>query len=285
MHSVQRNNAIMYSCAGLAAALLCCAPAAAELRLEGAFQQGGLVQGKVPAGSQVRINGQALRVSGEGYFLLGFGRDAPPQATLVVQLPDGEALTRPLEIGQRDYPVQRIDGLPPRMVVPDAADLPRIRAEQARIAQARRRDEPTPYFLTGFQWPVAGVVTGVYGSRRILNGEPRKPHYGIDIAAPEGTPVRAPAPGRVSLAEPDMYFSGGTLIIDHGHGLSSTLIHLSKLLVEENSIVEQGQTVAEVGATGRSTGAHLDWRINLLRARLDPELVAGPPPAAPAAAP
>ncbi len=267
--------------AGLAAALAVSwsvAPSAvAEMRLEGMLMQGGLVQGFTAPGSEVTLDGNPVRVRDDGRFLLGFGRNAGARSSLVVTTPDNRVQRHALKIGQRDYQVQRINGLPSRMVSPDKEALARIRAEAALVGAARRRDTSQPYFDTGFQWPVRGRITGVYGSGRILNGQPRQPHYGIDIAAVEGTPVLAPAGGIVSLAHRDMYFSGGTLIIDHGRGLSSTMMHLSRLLVAEGDIVRQGQPVAEVGATGRATGAHLDWRINLFRARLDPELVMDAP--------
>ena len=141
------------------------------------------------------------------------------------------------------------------------------------------RRRPT-IFLAGFIWPLQGPITGVYGSQRILNGEPRRPHFGVDVAAPTGTPVVAPADAIVTLVHPDMYFSGGTLIMDHGHGLSSTFIHLHKVLVEEGQVVKQGDVVAEVGATGRVTGPHLDWRMNLFTVRIDPELLVPPMPQA-----
>jgi len=251
--------------------------AVAEMRLEGVFTQGGLVQGYTEPGSEVTLDGNPVRVRDDGRFLLGFGRNAGARSSLVVTTPDNRVQRHALQIGQRTYQVQRINGLPSKMVTPDKEALARIRAEAALVGAARRRDTPRPYFDTGFQWPVRGRITGVYGSGRVLNGQPRQPHYGIDIAAAEGTPVLAPAGGIVSLAHRDMYFSGGTLIIDHGRGLSSTMMHLSRLLVAEGDIVRQGQPVAEVGATGRATGAHLDWRINLFRARLDPELVMDAP--------
>jgi len=259
-------------------AALAAMPLWAQWRLEGPVRQGALVRGYAEPGSVVRFQGRAVRVSAEGYFLIGFGRDAPSTAELVVIPPGGEAEPRLLQVEQRAYQEQRIDGLPPRKVEPGAEDLQRIRSEAALVAAARRRDTAETYFASDFIWPVQGIVTGIYGSRRILNGQPRRPHYGVDIAAAEGTPVKSPAPGVVALVHEDMFFSGGTLVIDHGHGLSSTLIHLHRILVEEGAVVTQGQVVAEVGATGRATGPHLDWRVNLFKARLDPELIAGPPP-------
>ena len=146
------------------------------------------------------------------------------------------------------------------------------------VASARaRRDQRTDY-AAPFAWPARGRISGVYGSQRILNGEPRRPHFGVDVAAPTGTPVYAPAPGIVTLAHEDMYFSGGTLIIDHGHGLSSSFLHLSEILVEAGTYVSRGDLIARIGATGRASGPHLDWRMNWLDRRVDPQrLVKGLP--------
>lgn len=254
------------------------AMAAAPLELSGPLVQGALIQGRVAPGTSVVFNDRPLRVSGEGIFVFGLGRDAPAEAVLQVTHADGRRERRRLAVRQRDYEIQRIDGLPPRKVTPPAAQLERIRAEARLAREARRRDDPRTDFLAGFQWPVEGPVTGVYGSQRILNGEARRPHYGVDIAAPVGTRVRAPASGVVSLVHEDMFFSGGTLIIDHGHGVSSTFLHLERILVAQGERVRQGEAIAEVGATGRVTGAHLDWRMNHLTERLDPVLVAGPMP-------
>ena len=255
--------------------------AAAEtgVRLDGPRIQGGLLRGRVPPGSTVEFEGEPVRVSADGWFLAGFGRDAPPEAELVVVFPDGRRERQVLAVERREYRIQRIDGLPPGKVTPRSEeDLARIRAEVRRVQQARSIDDARTDFLGGFRWPVKGRISGVYGSQRILNGEPRRPHFGIDVAAPAGTGVVAPADGVVTLVHPDMFFSGGTMIIDHGHGLSSAFLHLSRTLVEKGERVAQGQPVAEVGSTGRSTGPHLDWRINLFGRRLDPALLVGPMP-------
>ena len=249
------------------------------LRLDGPRVQGGLLRGQVAPGSTVELGGVPVRVSRDGWFLIGFGRDAPPEAELSVAFPDGRRERRVLKVEPREYRIQRIDGLPPGKVTPRSEeDLARIRAEVEMAKKARSIDDPRTDFLDGFRWPVKGRISGVYGSQRILNGEPRRPHYGIDVAAPTGTKVLAPAGGVVTLAHPDMFFSGGTLIVDHGHGLSSAFLHLSRILVEVGERVAQGQPVAEVGSTGRSTGPHLDWRMNLFDRRIDPSLLAGPMP-------
>lgn len=249
------------------------AAAAESVELRGPLMQGGLIIGQAPAGSQVRLDGQALRVSPQGNFVFGLGRDHPAQIELRVVLPDGAQWQRRLNIASRSYQVQRIDGLPPSKVSPDAEALKRIRAEGAQVAGARKTDAARVDFLQDFVWPSVGPISGVYGSQRILNGQPRRPHYGVDVAAPTGTPVVAPAAGVVTLAHPDMYYSGGTLIVDHGHGVSSSFLHLSRIDVEVGQRVEQGQKIAEIGATGRVTGAHLDWRMNWFKQRIDPALL------------
>lgn len=246
---------------------------AGTLVLEGPMVQGGLVQGRTDPGAQVLFDDRPIRVSDNGVFLIGFGRDAPARSRLVATFADGSREWRVLEIEQRSYETQHIVGLPPRTVSPTEEDLERIRLETALIKRARKRDDPRTDFLTGFIWPVKGRITGVYGSQRILNDQPRRPHYGLDIAAPEGTTVLAPADGVVTLVHSDMFFSGGTMILDHGHGLSSTFIHLSRILAKEGERMRQGDPVAEVGATGRAKGGHLDWRINLFNRRLDPQLI------------
>lgn len=246
--------------------------------LDGDFVQGSLVQGRVPPGTEVEFEGTPVRVSPQGVFIIGFGRDEPRSVELVTRAPDGAEHRRVLEVARRDYRIQRIDGLPPKKVNPSAEHLARIQRESAMIRAVRAKDEARLDFADGFIWPARGRVSGVYGSQRILNGEPRRPHFGVDIAAPTGTPVIAPAPGIVTLAYPDMYFSGGTLVIDHGHGLSSAFLHLSKILVEEGMRVARGDLVAEIGGTGRATGPHLDWRINLFDRRLDPAMLVGPMP-------
>ena len=266
----------------LVVALLAFAPMPAAqtgVRLDGPRTQGGLLRGRVAPGASVELGGAPVRVSRDGWFLIGFGRDAPPDAVLTVVFPDGRRERRTLEVRPRKYRIERIDGLPPRKVAPRSEeDLARIRADIELVREARLTDAPRTDFLDGFRWPVKGRISGVYGSQRVLNGEPRRPHYGVDIAAPTGTEVLAPAGGVVTLAHPDMFFSGGTLIVDHGHGLSSAFLHLSRILVETGDRVAQGQPIAQVGATGRSTGPHLDWRINLFARRLDPMLLAGPMP-------
>ena len=252
---------------------------AQPLVLEGPMLQGGLVKGQVAPGTEVVFAGNSVRVSKNGDFLIGFHRDEPTEVSLKLVYPDGKVEIKKLQIEKRDYDIQRIDGLPPRKVTPSEQDLKRIRAETRLIKQARKLDDNRSDYQTGFIWPTVGRISGVYGSQRILNGQPRRPHFGIDIAAPTGTPVLAPADGVITLAHPDTYFNGGIIALDHGHGLSSWFSHLSKLLVKKGDKVKRGDKIAEVGSTGRSTGPHLDWRMNLFERRIDPSLLVGPMPA------
>lgn len=254
-------------------------PATARvLVLKGPRVEGALLIGKVDPGSRVRLDDRAVKVSKDGDFVLAFGRNAPPAAVLTVLYPDGKRVTRRLRIAPRSYDIQRINGLPPGMVTPPGKDIRRILAEQRLIAETRRRVTDTPYFRAGFAWPVHGRVTGVFGSQRILNGKPRRPHYGVDVAAPRGTPVRAAADGIVVLVHPGMYFSGKTVILDHGHGVTSVYIHLSAILVRLGERVRKGQIIGRVGQTGRATGPNLHWGVYKGEMPVDPMLLTGPMP-------
>ncbi len=235
--------------------------------------QGGLWVTQVPPGTTAQLPGGKVIVTAEGLLLAAVGRDFPPLAELTTRTPSGAEQRTAIPVEQREFKVQRINGLPDRQVTPPKAVLQRIRDEQVRVSRARAVRRPQADFRAGFRWPVEGPITGVYGSQRILNGQPRQPHYGVDVGVPTGTLVVAPSPGLVTLAEPDLYFSGGTLIVDHGYGLSSTFLHLSEILVAEGEWVDQGASIAKVGATGRVTGPHLDWRMNLENVRIDPVLV------------
>ncbi len=250
----------------------------ATFKLRGNFIQGGLVFGEVNPTTRVKLDQQWVRVSATGKFVLGFGRDNAEQAKLELHLHDNSVETHLLTVKLRKYKIQRIDGLPNKSVNPSKSALQRIKAESADIAQARNLDDDRMDFDTDFVWPSEGPISGVYGSQRILNGQPRQPHYGIDIAVPTGTPVLAPAAGVVTYANDDMYFSGGTLVVDHGHSLSSSFLHLDKILVKVGDAIEKGDKIALVGATGRVTGAHLDWRMNWRDQRIDPGLLMGVKP-------
>lgn len=254
----------------LVAALVFPPAALAETTLEGRLVQGGLVLGRAPPGAVVKLDGHPLRVDADGRFIIGFGREAK-SALLEVGTE-----RRELAIAPRKFDVQRIEGLPEAQVTPPPAVLERIKRENVAIAATKVRDTPERWFEKGFVWPADGPISGVYGSQRILNGQPRAPHYGLDIAAPVGAPVRASTAGIVALADPDLYFTGGTVIIDHGFGLAGVYAHLSRLDVKTGDRVEQGQGIGAVGATGRVTGAHLHWALNWFTTRLDPQLLLPP---------
>lgn len=252
--------------------------ASIALELKGEWQQGGVIIGKVPAGTQVEYRGKKLHISSLGEFVIGLGRDAAEQASFVTVTVDGVRKEHRFAVKKRTYNIQKVTGVPQQTVEPDPAQIERAKREAQMAADARKGDLPLTFFAQKFEWPLIGPVTGVYGSQRFYNGVPNSPHYGVDIAKPVGTLVKAPAGGVVTLVHPDMFFSGGTLIIDHGHGLSSTFIHLSEVLVKKGDAITQGQTIAKVGKTGRATGPHLDWRMNWFEERVDPQLLVEPMP-------
>lgn len=251
---------------------------ASALDIKSPWIQGGLIIGQTSPENRIRFFKRSVRVNADGQFVIGLGRDVGPTVTLSEIMPSGLERKYVFNVKQREYKEQRIEGVPKRTVqVPEEA-LTRIRKEGRLTRAARKVHSTRQDFLSNFIWPSKGIISGVYGSRRVYNGEPRRPHYGVDIAAPQGSAVVAPSAGRVTLVHDNMYFSGGTLIIDHGHGVSSTFIHLYKVLVKEGDEVEQGQLIAEIGATGRATGPHLDWRMNWFEQRLDPQLLFDSPP-------
>jgi len=259
--------------------LLGAAPVFAEcLQWQGELQQGGFVWGRVTPGSTVTLDGDALDVLADGTTFAGFGRDAAAEAELRVEGP--EPCSQTLQVATREYAIQRVDGVPQSTVTPPAEELERIRREGALVRKARagtlQRPDLLAEALGGFVWPAKGPISGVYGSQRVYNGEPRRPHFGVDVAAPEGAPVTAPAAGVVTLAEPDLFFSGGTVILDHGYRLSSTFLHMSEVLVEVGDELQPGDRIGSVGATGRASGPHLDWRMNWRDQRIDPQLLAPP---------
>lgn len=244
---------------------------AAELVLEGTLTQGSLIRAQAPAGAEVWFNDTPLNVAPDGRFVFGIGRDAPLNHQLKVRYA-GNTSTLPLRFTAREYDIQRISGVEQKYVEPPKEVTARIARDNKRVREVRSTlTDKTAFFVTPKK-PAEGRISGVYGSQRIFNGQPRNPHFGLDIAAPVGAPVFAPWDGKVLLAE-DLYFSGLTLIIDHGYGVSSTFMHLNRFAVKVGDTVSQGQQIADVGATGRVTGPHLDWRINWLQERLDPQLL------------
>ena len=172
---------------------------------------------------------------------------------------------------KRDYKIQRIDGLPPKQVTPPPEVYERIKKDNILIGKARAIDSKLVFFKDKFIYPIDKyVITGVYGSQRILNGKPRRPHYGIDFHAPEGTPVKSMMDGVVTLVENDMYFTGGTIIFDHGHGISTLYMHMKDINVSKGQLVKKGDVVGTLGQSGRATGPHLDVRLNWFEIKLDP---------------
>ena len=268
---------------GILLALLATAPAAQpappvaadpdRIVFPAEISQGAMVIGKVPPGSTVRHGGRTLRVTGYGSVVFGVGRDADSPVQVEVVRPDGGAERVSIAVAKRDWPVERVDGVPPRTVDPPPAIAERIRREQATVTAARAADEARTDFTQKFIWPVQGRISGRFGNQRVYNGTPGSAHSGMDIAAPNGTPVRAPAAGVVTLAAPDFYLTGGTLLLDHGHGISSNFLHLSRIDVQVGDRIEQGQVIGAVGATGRATGPHLHWGMNWFDVRIDPLLV------------
>lgn len=251
---------------------------AACLDWQGSLRQGGLVWAYVAPGTEVQLGSEKLDVLPDGTVFAGFGRDAP--ATAALKLSGGAACHEILTVAQRDYDIQHVEGVPQRTVTPSPEHRARIAREQELVGAAKarylQRDDLLEAALAGFQWPVTGPISGVYGSQRIYNGEPRSPHYGVDVAVATGTVVRAPAAGVVTLAEPDLFYSGGTIILDHGYRLSSSFLHLSKVRVAVGQEVAPGDIIGEVGATGRATGPHLDWRMSWRGHRIDPQLLVPP---------
>ena len=242
-------------------------------RLPASVQQGSMVLGITHPAAQVEYAGRRLRVTPYGTFVFGIGRDASGEAVLRIKQPATGWVEHRIAITPRDWPIEHVRGVPPATVNPPPAIAARIEREQARVVAARARDDDRTDFAQKFIWPVQGRISGRFGNARAYNGVPKSPHSGMDIAAPNGTPVKAPAAGVVTFAGPDLYLTGGTLLLDHGFGISSNFLHLSRIDVKVGDRVEQGQVIGAVGATGRATGPHLHWGMNWFDVRIDPLLV------------
>ncbi|HWV16322.1 MAG TPA: M23 family metallopeptidase [Cellvibrio sp.] len=251
------------------------AACAVAVEFSGEWQQGAVMVGRVDSGEQVEFQGRKLKISSDGQFVLGLGRDAESPARLTI-IQGGKRESLSFAVKKREYNIQRVEGVPQQTVEPAPEQAARIKREAELVAAARKNDSSFSYFSEKFQWPVRGPISGVYGSQRVYNGVPKAPHYGVDIARPTGTLVVAPAGGVVTLAHPDMFLSGGTLIVDHGQGLYSTFIHLSKILVKVGDRIAQGQKIGLVGQTGRASGPHLHWAMNWFETRVDPQLLVPP---------
>jgi len=245
--------------------------------LSGTAIEGGLIIARTNPANRILLDDNAIEIAENGVFVIGFHRESDVPVSVRIIAPDGNMMTSNLTPRQRDYNIQRIDGLKQTMVTPPANVLARIKADSKAVRAAREQETPLGDFWRGFDWPARGRISGVYGSQRILNGKPRQPHYGIDIAAPRGTPVRAPASGKVMLVK-DLYFSGWTVVIAHGLGVNSSFLHLDQVDVKAGMMIKRGDLIGTIGATGRATGPHLDWRIDWQGRRIDPGLLVSPMP-------
>ena len=257
----------------LLASLLMLQPLAAQEQLTEQFFQGALIVGKTSPTNKVSLNGKAIKVSSTGDYALGFSRDEKNNSELVIISPNGATEKRILKPLKREYNIQKVEGIAKKIMNPNKKANIRAGEDNKKISAARKVDSDLTAFAQGFIAPIEGTITGVYGSQRYYNGVPKRPHYGLDYAGKKGDPVKAPADGTILMYVPDMFYSGGTMIIDHGHGVSSTFLHLSNSYVKVGDKVTKGQLVAAVGSSGRATGSHLDWRINWFNMRLDPALV------------
>ena len=245
---------------------------ASAIEFTGKFIQGHFILGITDPGSKIIIDKKEIKVSQDGYFVFGIDRDRKFDI-LITKISNGKKEKIVKKIFKRKYKIQKIDGLPENKVTPPESVYKRIKKENNAIGEARAINSDLNYFKSKFIMPVDGIITGVYGSQRILNGKPKWPHYGIDIAADEGTHIKSSGNGIVTMAEDDLYYTGGTVIMDHGHGISTIYSHLENVLVSVGDKINQGDIIGTVGSTGRSTGPHLDFRINWFQTRLDPMTV------------
>tara|TARA_Y100001970_G_scaffold228572_1_gene283156 strand:- start:2018 stop:2761 length:744 start_codon:yes stop_codon:yes gene_type:complete len=239
------------------------------IEFQGKFLQGHYIIGITDPSANIIIDKKEVKVSKEGYFVFGLDRDRKFDVTITQTL-NGEKKFFTKKVLKRKYKIQRIDGLPENKVTPPESVYKRIKEENYKIGEARAINSNLPFFKDQFIMPVEGIISGVYGSQRILNGKPKWPHYGIDIAAKKGTMIKSSASGKVTMAENDLYYTGGTIIMDHGHGISTIYSHLESVMVSVGDLINQGDFIGTVGSTGRSTGPHLDFRINWFQTRLDP---------------
>ena len=236
----------------------------------GDFKQGSFILGKTKPGSKVYIDNKKIRVSNDGYFAFGLDRDRKNNVLIKINNnQENKIIEKKVYI--RKYEIQRIYCLQPKQVTPPPEVYERIKKDNLLVGKARAIDSKLVFFKDKFIYPIDKyIITGVYGSQRILNGKPRRPHYGVDFHAPEGTPVKSMMDGVVSLVENDMYFTGGTIIFDHGHGISTLYMHMKDINVKKGQKVKKGQIVGTLGQSGRATGPHLDIRLNWFETKLDP---------------
>ena len=239
------------------------------VEFKGKFLQGHYIVGITDPAAQIIIGKKKIKVSKEGYFVFGIDRDRKFDLTITI-IKDGKKEKIIKKVLKRKYNIQRIDGLEESKVTPPESVYKRIKEENNKIGEARAIDSDLSFFKDQFIMPVNGIISGVYGSQRILNGKPKWPHYGIDIAAKKGTMIKSSGAGIVTMAEDDLYYTGGTIIVDHGHGISTIYSHLETVLVSVGDKINKGDIIGTVGSTGRSTGPHLDFRVNWFQTRLDP---------------
>ena len=239
------------------------------IEFQGKFIQGHFILGKTNPNAEIIVGKKKVKVSRNGFFVFGIDRDRKFDLTFTKTL-DGKTSKITKKVLKRKYNIQRIDGLAENKVTPPESVYKRIKKENNAIGEARAINSNLTFFKNKFVMPVKGIISGVYGSQRILNGKPRWPHYGIDIAAKLGTMIKSSGTGVVTMAEDDLYYTGGTIIMDHGHGISTIYSHLENVLVSVGDKINQGDVIGTVGSTGRSTGPHLDFRINWFQTRLDP---------------
>ena len=240
-----------------------------RLVIKGAMEQGSLALGYAEPRAKVTVDGQAVRLSPDGVFAFGFAFDQTKPSVISVTWSDGAVETQSYLPATRQYEIERVNGLPQNTVTPPPEVMARIKQEAETIYLARQRDTSGDDFLSGFDWPAPGIESGVFGSQRIDNGVPMTPHFGVDMAAPTGTPVHAPAAGIVTISD-DYYLDGGFTLMDHGQGVSTCYLHQSKRLVKAGEAVRRGQLIGEIGQTGRATGPHLHWAMNWFEVKLDP---------------
>ena len=236
--------------------------------------EGNLIVARTNPSNKIKINNEFLEIDESGIFVFGFHRDEENPIKLVIINNENEQFKTSIKPIKRVYKIQRIDGLKKSMVTPPENTISRIKSDRKKVNKARKVKLKMGDFIQGFDWPLKGLITGVYGSQRILNDIPKSPHFGIDISVPIGTSVKAPASGIVTLTE-DLYYSGYTVILNHGLNINSTFLHLSGINVNVGDRIGRGDLIGHSGDTGRSTGPHLDWRIDWNGKRLDAEMLAG----------
>ena len=239
------------------------------IEFKGKFLQGHFIVGITNPSAKIIVDKKEVKVSKDGYFVFGIDRDRKFDLT-ITKIIEGKKEIITKQVLKRKYKIQRIDGLDEKKVTPPESVYKRIKEENNKIGKARAINSDLPFFKNQFIMPVEGIISGVYGSQRILNGKPRWPHYGIDIAAKQGTMIKSSGSGIVTMAEDDLYYTGGTIIMDHGHGISTIYSHLENVMVSVGDEINQGDIIGTVGSTGRSTGPHLDFRVNWFQTRLDP---------------